>query len=132
MSNWNKLKQKIGASETVSKPKPNKSQSKYAVKINPEEAKALNALKRVQGRMVALDCEMVGTGMNGKYSELARCSLVDGHGQVLYDEFVQPKGFVTDFRTQWSGIRKSDINKSKAVPLEHVRYPIIVQIYFCL
>lgn len=44
--------------------------------------------------------------------------MVDYDGKVLYDKFVQPKGFVTDFRTKYSGIRKKDINKDKAIPLE--------------
>lgn len=34
---------------------------------------------------VALDCEMVGTGSNGDFSMLARCSIVNHHGDILYD-----------------------------------------------
>ena len=32
---------------------------------------------------VALDCEMVGVGSNGRESALARCSVVDEQGKVL-------------------------------------------------
>ena len=85
--------------------------------VDPKFQSYLTKLKR---NAVALDCEMVGTGPDGRSSELARCSLVDSKGKVLYDEFVQPKGFVTDFRTRWSGIRKSDISKAKSVTLEEV------------
>lgn len=34
---------------------------------------------------------------------------VNDHGQVLLDLFVRPKEKVTDFRTQFSGIRPKDI-----------------------
>lgn len=56
--------------------------------------------------VVALDCEMVGTGPGGCCSELARCSIVDHHGTVLYDKYVQPCQPVTDYRTPWSGIQR--------------------------
>ncbi|XP_057691696.1 apoptosis-enhancing nuclease-like [Corythoichthys intestinalis] len=55
--------------------------------------------------VVALDCEMVGTGPGGSCSELARCSILDYHGNVIYDRYVQPCNPVTDYRTRWSGIR---------------------------
>lgn len=53
--------------------------------------------------VVAMDCEMVGLGP-GRESGLARCSLVDVHGTVLYDEFIRPEGEITDYRTPVSGI----------------------------
>lgn len=56
--------------------------------------------------VVALDCEMVGTGPGGRCSELARCSIVDYHGNILYDKYVQPCQPVTDYRTPWSGIQR--------------------------
>jgi RNA exonuclease 4 len=67
---------------------------------------------------VALDCEMVGIGYNGKQSALARCCIVNFDGEKIYDKYVRPKGFVTDFRTKWSGIRKCDLRKGAAVTLE--------------
>jgi DNA polymerase III epsilon subunit-like protein len=129
------LKQKIGATGTKESTTIKISSASSAttipkvdrklIVINPEEAKSAAMLKRLRDKAVALDCEMVGTGINGKYSELARCSLVNGNGDVLYDQFVQPKGFVTDFRTQWSGIRRSDINKKKAVTLEQCQQDVL-------
>lgn len=56
--------------------------------------------------MVAIDCEMVGTGPKGHVSSLARCSIVSYHGDVLYDEYVLPPCHIVDYRTRWSGIRK--------------------------
>ena len=53
--------------------------------------------------VVAMDCEMVGLGPRGE-SGLARCSLVDLHGTVLYDKFIRPEGEITDYRTLISGI----------------------------
>ncbi|XP_007527765.1 interferon-stimulated gene 20 kDa protein isoform X2 [Erinaceus europaeus] len=53
--------------------------------------------------VVAMDCEMVGVGPS-RESGLARCSLVDVHGAVLYDKFIRPEGKITDYRTQVSGV----------------------------
>jgi RNA exonuclease 4 len=55
-------------------------------------------------RYVALDCEMVGIGTDGKQSVVARASVVDWDGQCLYDRYVQVPVHVTDFRTKYSGI----------------------------
>jgi RNA exonuclease 4 len=63
----------------------------------------------IKNRYVALDCEMVGTGINGKISVLARVSITDWHGNVLLDTFVQVPTRVTDFRTQWSGVTPGKI-----------------------
>ena len=58
---------------------------------------------------MALDCEMIGVGPMGEESMLARVSVVNYFGAVLLDEFVQQKERVTDWRTQWSGIRAKDL-----------------------
>lgn len=52
---------------------------------------------------VAIDCEMVGLGPHNK-SGLARCSLVDAGGNVVYDKFIRPEGVITDYRTPVSGV----------------------------
>ncbi|XP_070547107.1 apoptosis-enhancing nuclease-like [Ptychodera flava] len=67
---------------------------------------------------VAVDCEMVGVGPT-KRTALARCTIVDYHGNCLYDSFVTPDEPVTDYRTPWSGIRKADIEKG--IPLRTVQ-----------
>lgn len=69
--------------------------------------------------VVALDCEMVGTGPGGRCSELARCSIVDYHGGVLYDRYVQPCQPVTDYRTPWSGIQRHHLQD--ATPFAQAR-----------
>ncbi|RLN98773.1 hypothetical protein BBJ28_00016251 [Nothophytophthora sp. Chile5] len=60
-------------------------------------------------RIVAMDCEMVGVGLSGKTSVLARCSIVDYDGAVLYDKYVRPVEKVTDYRTHVSGIRANSL-----------------------
>ncbi|XP_076978501.1 interferon-stimulated gene 20 kDa protein isoform X2 [Tamandua tetradactyla] len=52
---------------------------------------------------VAMDCEMVGLGPS-RESGLARCSLVDPRGTVLYDKFIRPEGDITDYRSRVSGV----------------------------
>lgn len=52
-----------------------------------------------------MDCEMVGVGPNPDHdSALARVSIVNYHGEQVYDSFVRPKEMVTDWRTYVSGI----------------------------
>ena len=33
---------------------------------------------------------------------------------------MRPKGYVTDFRTKWSGVRKENLRKGEAIPFEQV------------
>lgn len=57
---------------------------------------------------------MVGVGPD-KTSALARVSLVDSEGKVVYDTFVQPAGgkhAVTDCRTWVSGVTPSDLDNA--------------------
>lgn len=58
---------------------------------------------------VAIDCEFVGVGYQGKDSVLARVSIVNQFGHVLLDKFVKPKEKVTDYRTRFSGVRPKDL-----------------------
>ncbi|CDO76386.1 hypothetical protein BN946_scf184578.g3 [Trametes cinnabarina] len=71
------------------------------------------------GKYVAMDCEMVGVGIDGEESALARVSLVNFHGAVLLDVFVRPRERVVDYRTQYSGIRPADMVHAK--PFEEVQ-----------
>ncbi|XP_059951294.1 interferon-stimulated gene 20 kDa protein [Mesoplodon densirostris] len=71
--------------------------------------------------VVAMDCEMVGLGPL-RESGLARCSLVDYHGTVLYDKFIRPEGEITDYRTPVSGITAQ--NMEGATPFAVARLEI--------
>lgn len=64
-----------------------------------------NSTLAVGGKYIALDCEMVGVGPapHDKH-QLARVSLVNYHGEQVYDSFVLPKLLVTDYRTAVSGV----------------------------
>ena len=59
--------------------------------------------------VIALDCEMVGCGEDGKRSVLARVSVVNEDGNVVLDTFVAPGERVVDYRTRVSGVRPSDL-----------------------
>ena len=52
---------------------------------------------------------MVGVGIEGKESSLARVSLVNYYGAVQLDEFVRQREHVVDYRTAFSGIRPKDL-----------------------
>ncbi|XP_032956250.1 apoptosis-enhancing nuclease isoform X2 [Rhinolophus ferrumequinum] len=75
------------------------------------------------GKCVAIDCEMVGTGPRGRVSELARCSVVSYHGDVLYDKYVRPEMPVVDYRTRWSGITRQHMRK--AIPFQVAQKEIL-------
>lgn len=62
-------------------------------------------------RAIGMDCEMVGVGENGRDSILARVSLVNQHGDCVYDKYVIPTERVVDYRTSVSGIRPDDLKK---------------------
>ncbi|KAJ7392102.1 REX4, RNA exonuclease 4 [Desmophyllum pertusum] len=72
-------------------------------------------------KKIALDCEMVGVGFDGKRHMLARVSIVNSHGHVVYDSFVAPQEKVVDYRTPVSGIRPANLKNApdfKTVQLE--------------
>ncbi|KAK6038057.1 exonuclease [Cooperia oncophora] len=61
--------------------------------------------------IIALDCEYVGGGTDGRDDLLARVSIVNEEGKIVYDKYVKPRERVTDFRTSVSGIRPENIAK---------------------
>lgn len=106
-ANWLALQAKLRQS-----PKPNgaaaaeKKEKKRDLDVaaHKQKARAAQQQQRRQqraaewvdnARVCAMDCEMVGVGLSGKASALARCSIVDFDGAVLYDKFVRPAEKVT-------------------------------------
>ncbi|XP_072266621.1 interferon-stimulated 20 kDa exonuclease-like 2 [Pyxicephalus adspersus] len=74
-------------------------------------------------KIVAIDCEMVGTGQKGSVSALARCSIVGYYGDVVYDKYIKPSTPVTDYRTKWSGIRREHL--ANAIPFSAAQKEIL-------
>jgi len=61
---------------------------------------------------LAIDCEMVGVGEDGTRSVLARVTVVNKHGNVVLDTFVETTEKVTDYRTKVSGVRPRDLKNA--------------------
>lgn len=66
---------------------------------------------------IAMDCEMVGVGYQGKKHMLARVSIVNQSGHILYDNYVKPTEPVIDYRTPISGIRPEHLEEAKEFSL---------------
>lgn len=94
--------------------KQQKQEQKFQQKIHeiPDHEKA---------QYVALDCEMVGIGTNGKKSALARVSIVDWDGNEVLDTFVKVPIRVTDFRTHVSGVEPRHIKDKNAMEVDKCR-----------
>nr|XP_044993992.1 interferon-stimulated 20 kDa exonuclease-like 2 [Jaculus jaculus] len=101
---------------------PEKSATQSSTQTH-SESKRSKAPQNLPGKMVAIDCEMVGTGPKGRVSSLARCSIVNYSGDVLYDEYIRPPCHIVDYRTRWSGIRKCHM--VKATPFKTARVQIL-------
>ncbi|KAG9407659.1 hypothetical protein AC1031_002378 [Aphanomyces cochlioides] len=115
-SNWAKMKSQL----QTAKPAEAKKQDLHYVKVKkttekkPKKAQTIDWIDTSQ--IVAIDCEMVGVGLSGTRSVLARCSIVDFDGNVVYDEHVKPMEKVTDFRTHVSGIRSKSLRNAIPFP----------------
>ncbi|XP_071626545.1 RNA exonuclease 4 isoform X3 [Temnothorax longispinosus] len=82
-----------------------------------EESGKHNAVKNKENKntltkQVAMDCEMVGIG-DGAESMIARVSIVNKHGDCLYDKYVKPREKVVDYRTAISGIRPEHLQNGE-------------------
>ncbi|CAK7239486.1 MAG: 3'-5' exonuclease [Sporothrix thermara] len=73
------------------------------------------------GKYIALDCEMVGVGPDGREDALARVSVVDFFGRQVYDSYVKPRPGqrVTDWRTHVSGVSSRHLRLAR--PFDEVR-----------
>ncbi|KAJ7160869.1 ribonuclease H-like domain-containing protein [Mycena filopes] len=83
--------------------------------------------QRQPGKYLALDCEMVGVGPEGVESSLARVSLVNYHGAVQLDAFVRERERVVDYRTEFSGVRESDMVDARPFPEIQARVAALLQ-----
>jgi RNA exonuclease 4 len=99
--NEQEIKEANGSSNKETSKDENISNKKESVEADAKLTKA-----------IAIDCEMVGVGEDGRDSILARVSLVNQLNQCIYDKFVQPTEHVIDYRTHVSGVRADDLKKS--------------------
>lgn len=118
-SNWERLRSKIAPSSSSRKKKKRKTTTTTTSTTVQREGNDADDLVKIlrdfpqfegQDKIFALDCEMVGLGHEDK-SILARATLVDFKGDVVFDKHVRPpKGAdVINYRTHVSGIRPKDI-----------------------
>ena len=96
-------------------------QEKLLQEQRAKQIKEDNLPDEHKAQFVALDCEMVGIGRDGKQSALARVSMVDWWGKTLIDTFVQVPTKVTDFRTFVSGVEPKHIQPNKAMEVNECR-----------
>ncbi|KHJ87897.1 exonuclease [Oesophagostomum dentatum] len=96
-----KRKEAFGSAETHDEPKPKKAEDIPVVVHDDTPGEPTP--------VIALDCEYVGGGTDGSDDILARVSIVNQEGKIVYDKYVKPRERVTDFRTSVSGIRPSQI-----------------------
>ena len=125
--NWKKLKPKVSKSKTEGSQKEiwfevdeetlrrSEVEKKAALgeKVSLLDRFAVTSTtKDESGKYVAMDCEFVGVGLDGRQHALARVSLVNYHGHVLLDRYVKPTERVTDYRTFVSGIRPTNLKNA--------------------
>jgi DNA polymerase III epsilon subunit-like protein len=79
------------------------------VKENVQKMNEKNDITINLHDIIGMDCEMVGVGEDGEESKLARVSIVNHTGEVLLDSFVAVAEPVTDYRTEFSGVRQEDL-----------------------
>lgn len=68
--------------------------------------------KQAPGKYLAIDCEFVGVGPEGRDLALARVSVVNYYGHVILDTFVKPNEPVTDWRTWVLGVTAGDMHQA--------------------
>ena len=59
-----------------------------------------------EGRVWAMDCEMVNTTVG---SELVRVTLINHVGDTEYESLVMPDNKILDYNTRFSGIKEADL-----------------------
>ncbi|KAG5184148.1 ribonuclease H-like domain-containing protein [Tribonema minus] len=112
------MSRKFELNEAARKAKVDKTRRDMEAKeLKQSRKKGKGPSPEVCEQYVALDCEMVGTGVSGRHSALAQCCITDWHGNTLYCSYVRPPERVTDFRTFVSGIRATHLKGADAVTL---------------
>ena len=96
---------------------------KHEHKINEGLSRTVDA-----GKYISIDCEMVGVGPTpDNESALARVSIVNYHGDQIYDSFVQPREGVTDYRTYVSGITPKLLQQARTFKIVQADVAALLQ-----
>jgi len=105
----------------------NKRSKKRRMKKKKAKRKKLNEAesvpKKEKSKYVAIDCEMVD--VEGEGTALARCSIVNWDGDVIFNTFVRVEERVTDYLTFVSGVRQADIESDDAMSFEDCRAKVL-------
>ncbi|KAG8893543.1 hypothetical protein FRC01_013530, partial [Tulasnella sp. 417] len=72
--------------------------------------------------VVGLSCVSIGTGHGGTISMLARVTIVDACGNILYDTYVQPTSAVESYRFATTGLEKDHFKD--AVPFDQAQLTV--------
>lgn len=99
-SNWSSLKSLIAKPSLGAKPRTRNPAPGFGAAgagTAGQGPKQLSENREVT-HVLAIDCEMVGTGPEGDKSMLARVVIINDQGNVLLDSFVKPTAKVTDYR----------------------------------
>jgi len=80
---------------------------------NKNQTRTVEEEEKCRDRYVAMDCEMVGIGLKGHQSMLARVTIIDWDCKTLLDTFVKPTSEITDYRTFVSGIVPENLVETK-------------------
>lgn len=65
-----------------------------------------------KAQYLALDCEMVGVGLDGQRSSVACVTVIDWHGGIIFHSFIRQTEPVTDYRTFVSGITEKQLQNA--------------------
>jgi RNA exonuclease 1 len=57
--------------------------------------------------------------------ELAKVCLINYEGEIVYENFVHPKGQIADYNTKYSGITKYDLKWKSVKTLEQIRNDLL-------
>lgn len=105
-SNWEAIKSKIGANgEGATKKRKRVADLQPSAQPTGTDKLESKGKSNEVTPVLAVDCEMVGVGPDGKRSSLARVCIINNEGNVLLDAYVKQKERVTDYRTWVSGIK---------------------------
>ncbi|XP_021356501.1 uncharacterized protein LOC110452353 isoform X5 [Mizuhopecten yessoensis] len=113
-----KQKRKLPRSRLEVKPNTKSSTAEISCHSNEENTRN-KPLIPSPDQYLALDCEYLKNSSEGSITKLGRCSIVDYHGNVVFDMYSCPEELVANYRTSYSGLVCGHM--TNAVPFEVVQ-----------